>query len=135
MAKMAEDPRRRAERRRALELLDASCDGCTEAIMQARGVTIEMLADLVRDGLATVHRRPRACAERADGGCACEDHRGRAAGARNLTPQRRAASGTARFRTFHECPKGTCRPLRGRLREAGGGSPMVNMRRTSSSLC
>jgi len=65
MAKMAEDPRRRAERRRALELLDASCDGCTEAIMQARGVTIEMLADLVRDGLATVHRRParmrRAC--------------------------------------------------------------------------
>ena len=53
MAKMAEDPRRRAERRRALELLDASCDGCTEAIMQARGVTIEMLVDLVRDGLAT----------------------------------------------------------------------------------
>ena len=56
---------RRAERRRALELLDASCDGCTEAIMQARGVTIEMLVDLVRDGLATVHRRParmrRAC--------------------------------------------------------------------------
>jgi hypothetical protein len=65
MAKMAEDPRRRTECRRALELLDASCDGCTEAIMQARGVTIEMLVDLVRDGLATVHRRParmrRAC--------------------------------------------------------------------------
>src|SRR2546427_13108053 len=106
MAKMAEDPRRRAERRRALELLDASCDGCTQAIMQARGVTIEMLADLVRDGLAIVHRRPRACAARAAGGCAGEYHRRRAAGARDLTARRRAASGTARFRTPHEWPKG-----------------------------
>ncbi len=50
MAKMAEDPRRRAERRRALELLDASCDGCTEAIMQARGVTIEMLVKITEAG-------------------------------------------------------------------------------------
>jgi hypothetical protein len=61
----AKEGERDAERLCALELLDASCDGCTEAIMQARGVTIEMLVDLVRDGLATVHRRParmrRAC--------------------------------------------------------------------------
>jgi hypothetical protein len=42
-----------ATRRRALELLAASRDGATEAIMLAHGFTMEMLVDLVRGGLAT----------------------------------------------------------------------------------
>jgi hypothetical protein len=48
-------PRRRpkSDRRRALELLAASSDGCTEAIMIAHGFTIEDLVELVRAGLAT----------------------------------------------------------------------------------
>jgi hypothetical protein len=40
-------------RRRALELLAASRDGCTEAIMLAHGFKVEMLADMIRAGLAT----------------------------------------------------------------------------------
>jgi hypothetical protein len=39
-------------RRRALELLAASHDGCTEALMLANGFTVEQLAELVRAGLA-----------------------------------------------------------------------------------
>jgi hypothetical protein len=42
-----------AGRRRALELLASCRDGCTEALMLAHGFTVEMLADLVRAGLAT----------------------------------------------------------------------------------
>jgi hypothetical protein len=46
-----------AEQRRALELLaTAGLDGCTGAALFARGFTIDMLADLVRDGLATARR-------------------------------------------------------------------------------
>jgi hypothetical protein len=41
--------------RRALELLAASPDGCTEAMMVAHGFTIEMMVDLVCDGLASAH--------------------------------------------------------------------------------
>jgi hypothetical protein len=41
-----------ATRRRALELLAGSRDGCTEAIMLAHGFTAEMLVDLVRAGLS-----------------------------------------------------------------------------------
>jgi hypothetical protein len=40
-----------ATRRRALELLAASRDGCTEAILVAHGFT--MLVKLIRAGLAT----------------------------------------------------------------------------------
>jgi hypothetical protein len=43
----------RRKRRRALELLEASLDGCTEAIMLAHGFKIELLVELVRAGLAT----------------------------------------------------------------------------------
>ena len=57
-----DDPRRNARkrnpsatRRRALELLAASRDGCTEATMVAHGFTIEMMVDLVCDGLASAH--------------------------------------------------------------------------------
>ena len=41
------------DRRRALELLAASPDGCTEALMFANGFTAELLIELVRAGLAS----------------------------------------------------------------------------------
>ena len=45
------------ERRRALEMLaEAGLRGCTGATLLARGFKVDMLADLVRDGLATAHR-------------------------------------------------------------------------------
>jgi hypothetical protein len=43
------------DRRRALELLAASPDGCTEALMFANGFTAELLLELVRAGLASAH--------------------------------------------------------------------------------
>jgi len=42
-------------RRRALELLAASPDGCTEALMVANGFSVELLLELMRDGLASAH--------------------------------------------------------------------------------
>jgi hypothetical protein len=42
-----------ATRRRALELLEASIDGCTEAIMLAYGFKTELLVELVNAGFAT----------------------------------------------------------------------------------
>jgi hypothetical protein len=42
-----------ATRRRALELLAGSRDGCTEAIMLAHGFSIEQMVELVNAGLAT----------------------------------------------------------------------------------
>src|SRR5215831_7250749 len=48
-------PRRgpKPNRRRALELLAASRDGATEAIMLAHGFTVPLIVDLVRAGLAS----------------------------------------------------------------------------------
>ena len=51
-------PRRRChgpqpDRRRALELLASCRDGCTEALMIARGFTVEQMVELVRAGLAS----------------------------------------------------------------------------------
>jgi hypothetical protein len=51
-------PRRRAhrikpDRRRALELLAASRNGVTEAILIAHGFTIDFQVELIRAGLAT----------------------------------------------------------------------------------
>src|SRR5262245_61785862 len=43
------------DRRRALELLAASPEGCTEALMFAKGFTAELLVELVRAGLASAH--------------------------------------------------------------------------------
>jgi hypothetical protein len=65
-ARSMPQPRRRRygpqrDCRRALELLAASHDGCTEAIMLAQGFTIEQMNEFVRAGLAT------ATAERAVG--------------------------------------------------------------------
>jgi hypothetical protein len=45
--------RREADRRRALKLLAASPDGCTEAILLAHGFTSDMLAELASAGLTT----------------------------------------------------------------------------------
>jgi hypothetical protein len=41
------------DRRRALELLATSPNGCTEAVMLAHGFTVDFLAEIVRAGLAT----------------------------------------------------------------------------------
>src|SRR5262249_26137821 len=46
-------PTTKQQRRRALELLEASIDGCTEAIMLAYGFKTELLVELVNAGLAT----------------------------------------------------------------------------------
>ena len=43
----------RPDRRRALELLAASPEGCIEALMLANGFPVEMLVELVRIGLAS----------------------------------------------------------------------------------
>jgi hypothetical protein len=43
------------DRRRALELLAASRDGCTEAMLRAHGFSVRQIFDLVRAGLATAH--------------------------------------------------------------------------------
>jgi len=50
------------DRRRALELLAGSPTGCTEVLLFAHGVTVEMLVELIRAGLAT------ASTERVGGG-------------------------------------------------------------------
>jgi hypothetical protein len=42
-----------ADQRRALRVLAGSPHGCTQAIMLAHGFGTKMLADLIRDGLAT----------------------------------------------------------------------------------
>jgi hypothetical protein len=46
-------PTPKQQRRRALELLEASIDGCTEAIMLAYGFKTELLVELVNAGFAT----------------------------------------------------------------------------------
>ena len=46
-------PRLTAEQRRGLELLAGNPRGATKARLLADGFTVDMLADLVRDGLAT----------------------------------------------------------------------------------
>jgi hypothetical protein len=45
------------DRRRALELLAGSREGCTKAMMRAHGFSIDMLLELVRAGLATTKRQ------------------------------------------------------------------------------
>ena len=51
-------PPPKQQRRRALELLEASIDGCTEAIMLAYGFKTELLVELVNAGLATAGWSP-----------------------------------------------------------------------------
>jgi hypothetical protein len=53
-------PTHKQQRRRALQLLEASIDGCTEAIMLAYGFKTEVLVELVNAELATsTNRRAR----------------------------------------------------------------------------
>ena len=52
LAEMAEGPRRNAERRRALELLAASPDGCTAAILLAHGFKSDRLVELINAVIA-----------------------------------------------------------------------------------
>jgi hypothetical protein len=62
-----ERPRRgpKPDRRRALELLASSPDGCSEAIMLARGFTAEQMVELVHAGLATINAERVAMGARA----------------------------------------------------------------------
>jgi hypothetical protein len=69
-----------ATRRRALELLAASRDGATEAILLAHGFSIEQIVDLVRTGLATAKAERVMAGGRTIRGCPLADH-GRRAGA------------------------------------------------------
>ena len=71
------------ERRRALELLAASPDGCSEAIMLAHGFTADFLVDLIRTGMATT-RTERGGWTR-DGSRPHEDHGGEVAGTRGAS--------------------------------------------------
>jgi hypothetical protein len=41
------------DRRRAMELLASCPEGCTEAIMLAHGIPVDLMVELVRAGLAT----------------------------------------------------------------------------------
>jgi hypothetical protein len=81
MAEMAEDPRRSAERRRALELLAASPDGCTAAILLAHGFKSDQLVELINAGLASVDDRARGRRRPGDGGYPRADNGRRQAGA------------------------------------------------------
>jgi hypothetical protein len=47
-----------ATRRRALELLAGSRDGMTDAMLAAHGFTVDMLAEMIRAGLATAKIEP-----------------------------------------------------------------------------
>src|SRR5262245_26250681 len=75
-------------RRRALELLAASNDGATEAIMAAHGFTVEQLVELVRSGLASATPGARGRGQARDPDDARADHRGGAAGAGNGAPMK-----------------------------------------------
>jgi hypothetical protein len=60
------------DRRRALELLAASRDGGTDALMFANGFTAELLGELVRAGLASAHAERMVAGGQDDGGRAAE---------------------------------------------------------------
>jgi hypothetical protein len=64
-------PGPKQQRRRALELLEASIDGCTEAIMLSYGFKSELLVELVNAGLATatIERMVAAGARSKSSGC------------------------------------------------------------------
>jgi hypothetical protein len=58
-ANMLNRPEVNERQRRVLELLaGAGPHGCTGATLLAHGFKIDMLAELVRDGLAAAHREP-----------------------------------------------------------------------------
>jgi hypothetical protein len=56
--KRAAMPRLSKEQRKALSMLAASLRGRLESVMQAHGIAMETLRDLVQAGLATADRGP-----------------------------------------------------------------------------
>jgi hypothetical protein len=44
-----------ADERRLLDLLAESEGGCTDALLREHGITLEVMANMVRAGFATVH--------------------------------------------------------------------------------
>jgi hypothetical protein len=104
-----------AKRRRALELLADSADGCTEAIMVAHGFTVDMLVELINAGLATARaertvagRHPMevpACGSRRRAGRR-SPHEARNAGEQhNLDASRSMAKPSSKRRKRHSRPK------------------------------
>jgi hypothetical protein len=89
-------PRPKPDRRRALELLAASHDGCTEPIMAAHGYSVELTgrASPLRAGERDTRARGRGQARDADHAGA--NHRGGAAGAGRgtMTKERRVYAAT-----------------------------------------
>src|SRR5262245_57910536 len=73
------------DRRRALELLDTTPDGCTEAIFLAHGFKSEMLAEQISAGLATARADPIVARRPAAQCHPHSDHRRRPAGARRAS--------------------------------------------------
>ena len=63
------------DRRRALAILAENPDGCTRAIMLARGFPLALLNRLVRTGLATSHLDREERPDKPDRDRAPEDHR------------------------------------------------------------
>jgi hypothetical protein len=55
-------PALKAEHSRALKLLAASPEGCTEALLIAHGFTVGVMVDLARAGLASAHASAEAVA-------------------------------------------------------------------------
>jgi hypothetical protein len=56
------------ERRRALELLAACREGCTEGMMLAHGFSIDIMVELIDSGLATTLQTDRFVAGGYEGG-------------------------------------------------------------------
>jgi hypothetical protein len=78
---MPRPSRRNSNRRRALELLAADRDGCTERLLLAHGVSIPVMVNLVRSGLATASVERLIAGQPSGRDCADADHRGGAKGA------------------------------------------------------
>jgi hypothetical protein len=69
-----------ADERRLLELLGASDDGATDALLRAHGFTLEVIINIVSTGLATAKAERTFCRRRSrDRNHTRADHRGRAA--------------------------------------------------------
>ena len=68
-------------RRRMLELLAGSPTGCTEALLFAYGITVEMLVGLIEAGLATASAERMVAGSKAIEVARVLHHRGGAAGA------------------------------------------------------
>src|SRR5262245_13855810 len=104
-------PTTKQQRRRALELLEASIDGCTEAIMLAYGFKIELLIELINAGFATTSIERMV------------------AGGRRIEVTRLRITGLAggRWRSFDgpDSPNALARPANGRPRQRPTGCKIV----------